>query len=157
LTAVAASSGGAAVYTGTLATGLAGKTFVVAGFTDAVNNGTFIATASSATTVTLENADAVAQSAQTATAVAQEASNSLTYSADGAASLTSGTYLPSGSPEPVVSVSADGIITTNGVTGGSAVEVSFPTFNNGSGSITAGGVSLPLNKIYATVNVTVVE
>lgn len=65
LTAVAASSGGNAVYTGTITGGasnaLVGDYFTVLGFVNASNNGTFIAVASTATTVTLANAFAVAE------------------------------------------------------------------------------------------------
>ena len=65
LTAVAASVNGSAVYTGTITGGasnaFAGISFAVAGFTNASNNGTFIATASTATTLTLVNIAAVAE------------------------------------------------------------------------------------------------
>lgn len=74
--ATAASEEGTAVYTGTFTgetTGsLVGKSFTVAGFTNAVNNGTFIATANSGTTtLTLDNADAIVES-HAAVATAQE-------------------------------------------------------------------------------------
>jgi hypothetical protein len=66
VTAVAAASGGVATYTGTFTDGAAngclGMTFVMAGFTNAVNNGTFVCTASTGTTLTLENPQAVAES-----------------------------------------------------------------------------------------------
>lgn len=160
LTAVASSSGNTAVYTGTIvatAGSLVGQTFVVAGFvTHPSNNGTFIATANNATTtLTLENASAVSET-HAATATGQEASQYLTYGTDGASSLTGGTYAPSGPTEKVVSVSADGVITNNGVTGGSVVEVSFPAFSNTAGTIVSGQGTLPVNKVYAEVNVTVV-
>lgn len=157
---------GTAVYTGTITGGatnaFAGETFDVAGFTGANNNGTFIATASSATTLTLENAVATAET-HAATATAQESlGNELTYVADGAASYASGTSFPSPAPSEnptkVVTVSATGLITAV-TAGGSVVEVSYPTFNNLSGD--TGAISpnpatgLPLNKIYAEVNVTV--
>ena len=65
LTAVAASSGGTAVYTGTITGGTTpnyvGETFIITGFVNAVNNGTFICTACSTTTLTLKNANAVAE------------------------------------------------------------------------------------------------
>jgi len=65
LTAVAASSGGNAVYTGTITGGAAnafvGYYFTVTGFVNASNNGVFIAVASTATTVTLANANAIAE------------------------------------------------------------------------------------------------
>lgn len=76
LSAAAAASGGTTVYTGTITGGgsnaFAGLTFVVAGFDLTANNGTFIATASSTTTLTLANAAGVADThAATATANAQ--------------------------------------------------------------------------------------
>jgi hypothetical protein len=73
LTAVATSSGGNAVYTGTItngaSNGLVGFYFTVAGFTNPNNNGVFIAVASTATTLTLANPNAVAAT-QAATAQA---------------------------------------------------------------------------------------
>lgn len=60
LTSVANASAGSTVYTGTITGGgsnaFAGLTFQVAGFTNAANNGTWICTASSTTTLTLSNA-----------------------------------------------------------------------------------------------------
>jgi uncharacterized repeat protein (TIGR01451 family) len=71
LTSVANAAGGTTVYTGTITGGagnaLAGYTFVVAGFANSANNGRFVSTASTATTLTLNNAAGVAQ-AGTATA-----------------------------------------------------------------------------------------
>jgi hypothetical protein len=65
LTAVAASSGGNAVYTGTItggaSNGLVGLTFTVAGFVNPSNNGVFTAVASTATTLTLNNPNAIAE------------------------------------------------------------------------------------------------
>jgi uncharacterized repeat protein (TIGR01451 family) len=72
LTAAANAAGGDTVYTGTI-TGGAGNAFVgdsvvVAGFTNGKDNGTFTCTASTATTITLNNAAGVAQAhAATAT------------------------------------------------------------------------------------------
>lgn len=152
LSAVAASSGGTAVYTGTITGGgspaFVGDTFVVAGFAAANNNGTFLCTASTTTTLTLENADATAVTAA-GTATEQETTNSLTYRTDGSASYTQGTYNPGSSPTrgTVVSVSASGDITTNGVTGTSVVGVDYPIFNSG---------NVATGKISAQVNVTVV-
>lgn len=64
LTAVAASSGGTAVYTGTITGGAAnafvGVTFTIAGFLSPQDNGIFVATASTATTLTLTNPNAIA-------------------------------------------------------------------------------------------------
>ncbi len=66
LSAVANAVAGTAVYTGTISGGdnnaYAGLTFVVAGFSTSANNGTFICSASTATTLTLLNASASAES-----------------------------------------------------------------------------------------------
>lgn len=153
-----------ATYTGTFTgatTGsLVGKTALIAGFvTNTVNNGDFIIVANSGTTtITVDNSVAVSES-HAATATLQEVGNALTYFADGAASLTSGTAgsLPAGSTGKVVSVSATGLLTTNGVTGGSTVEVSYPVFNNTVGTITVAGAALPAQKVYADVAVNVVD
>lgn len=77
ITGVTSSSGGSAVYTGLInggaANALAGLTFLVSGFTDNVNNGIFVCTASTATSLTLSNGSATAESASiTATAVQQQ-------------------------------------------------------------------------------------
>lgn len=67
LTAVATSSGGTAVYTGTITNGATpanawqGFYFTVAGFVGANNNGTFLCTASNATQITLANGAATAE------------------------------------------------------------------------------------------------
>lgn len=76
LSAVAASgAAGTAVYTGTITGGgsnaFEGYNFTVAGFDNAVNNGTFLCTASTTTTLTLINPNAVADT-HAATAAAQE-------------------------------------------------------------------------------------
>jgi hypothetical protein len=75
LSSVAVGSGGTAVYTGTITGGggnaFAGYQFVVAGFTNANNNGTFFCTGSTATTLTLSNAFSPGEThAATATSVA---------------------------------------------------------------------------------------
>jgi len=74
LTSVANASAGTTVYTGSVTGGAlnayAGKLFVVTGFTHSANNGTFLCTASSSTTVTLQNASGVAETAN-GTAVTQ--------------------------------------------------------------------------------------
>jgi hypothetical protein len=147
---------GTAVYTGTITGGgsnaFAGQTFVVAGFTGANNKGTFIATASSGTTLTLANDVATAET-HAATATSQEVTNALTYVAYGAKNVSTGS--PNGAA--VATVSATGLITA--VTAGSTtVEVSYPTFNNTVGAVVSSGNimnGLPINKVYAEVNVTV--
>lgn len=66
LSSVAASVSGSAVYTGSIAGGAgnawAGFTFVISGFAGANNNGRFACTASTATTLTLSNDSATAES-----------------------------------------------------------------------------------------------
>jgi len=67
ISSVANSSGGSAVYTGTFPNGgsnaYAGMVFQIAGFvTNPGNNGTFICSASSTTTLTLNNANAISES-----------------------------------------------------------------------------------------------
>jgi hypothetical protein len=153
---------GTGVYTGTITGGgsnaFAGETFVVTGFTNAQNNGTFIATASTTTTLTLENPNSTAET-HAATATAQESGNSLKYVAYGFKTLTGNTYQPSGTTTAVVTVSATGLITAV-AEGGSVVEVSYPTFNNSVGNIVSSGNpmnGLPINKIYGENSVTVVS
>ena len=64
LSAAANASGGTTVYTGTITGGsanaLAGQVFTVAGFDNTMNNGSFICTASTSTTLTLSNPSGVA-------------------------------------------------------------------------------------------------
>ena len=72
---IAAASGGVAVYTGTYTGGgsnaFAGMYFVITGASNAVNNGTFYCSASTATTLTLANPVAVVEThAHTATSQA---------------------------------------------------------------------------------------
>ena len=160
--ATAEAANGTAVYTGTITGGgsnaFAGLTFIVAGFvTNPQNNGTFICTASNTTTLTLENASAVAET-HAATATTQELTNSLTYVAYGFKTLTGNTYQPKGTATAVVTVSSTGLITAV-AEGGSQVEVSYPTFNNSIGDIVSSGNimnGLPINKVYGEVSVTVV-
>jgi len=154
---------GTAVYTGTITGGgsnaFAGETFVVAGFTGANNNGTFIATASSTTTLTLENAAATAET-HAATATAQESGNALTFVEYGFKTITpSQATGPNGSPTQhnIATVSATGLVTAV-AQGGTVVEVSYPTFNNSVGDVVSSGNimnGLPINKVYAELNVTV--
>jgi hypothetical protein len=155
---------GTAVYTGTITGGgsnaLAGKTFVVAGFTGANNNGTFIATASGTTTLTLENAAATSET-HAATATAQETTNSLTFVEYGFKTITpSQATGPNGTPtqHSIATVSATGLVTAV-AQGGTVVEVSYPTFNNSVGDVVSSGNimnGLPINKVYAELNVTVI-
>lgn len=65
LTSVANHSGSSTVYTGTITGGgsnaFAGKTFSITGFTNSANNGDFVCTASTATTLTLSNSAGTAE------------------------------------------------------------------------------------------------
>lgn len=65
LTSVAAAVSGTTVYSGAVTGGAsnayAGKTFVVSGWTNIVNNGTYTCSASTASTLTLSNANGVAE------------------------------------------------------------------------------------------------
>src|SRR5271163_328251 len=163
--ATAQANQGVAVYTGTITGGgtnlFAGFTFVVAGFDLANNNGTFICTANTTTTLTLENAFATADT-HAATATSQEITGAATlvYYVNPAKTYTTGTYgkLPQGSTVAVASVSSTGLITALGA-GGTVVEVNYPTFNNTVGTYSSGSSILNgtyLNKVYGEVNLTVV-
>lgn len=148
-----------AVYTGTITGGgsnaFAGFDFVIAGFAGANNNGAFTATASSATTLTLGNPAATAEThAATAT---QDESTAFTYVAYGASTNSNGTSNPTGSKVAVATVSATGLLTAV-APGGVEVEVSFPTFNNTVGNVVSSGNimnGLPINKIFKAINVEV--
>lgn len=76
LTSVANASAGSTVYTGTALGSFAqavGQNFTVSGFTNAANDGTFPATAATATTLTLTNSGGVAEThAATATLLAED-------------------------------------------------------------------------------------
>jgi hypothetical protein len=149
----------AETHAGTATSTYADQTFVVAGFAGANNNGTFIATASSATTLTLENAAATAET-HAATATGQELTADLTYVEYGFKNVVpSQATGPNGSPvnTNVATVSASGLVTAV-AQGGTVVEVSYPTFNNTVGDVVSPGNimnGLPINKVYAEVNVTV--
>lgn len=65
ITSVAAASGGTTVYTGIISGGAAnayvGYTFILSGFENAVNDGVYVVSASSNTTLTLSNANGVVE------------------------------------------------------------------------------------------------
>lgn len=151
-----------AVYTGTFTGGgsnaFADLDFVVAGFvTNPSNNGTFFATASSATTVTLANPGAIAET-HAATATAEELT-ALTYVEYGASTNSGGTTHPvNGGKVAILTVSAAGLLTAV-AEGESYVEASFPSFNqSGTTIVSAGNImnGLPNNKVYSLINVKVV-
>lgn len=161
--ATAAFQEGTAVYTGTITGGgssaLAGQTFVVAGFvTNLSNNGTFIATASTTTTLTLANFNAIAET-HAATATSEETTNQITYVVYPSKTNTGGTYLPvNNGATAIATISATGLLTA--VAKGAAVgEISFPFANNSEGNIVSTGNpmnGLPKDKIYKEVNIHVV-
>lgn len=164
LSAAANASAGTTVYTGTIgvaASSLVGKQVTIAGFvTNTVNNGTFTVTANNgSTTITVNNAAGVSES-HAATATELPTTSLLTYVAWPSKTLTGNTYQPKGTSTAVVTVSSSGLITAVAV-GAVEVEVSYPAFNNASG--TTGAISpnpntgLPLNKIYTSVNVQVLS
>lgn len=139
LSSVAASVGGTAVYTGTITGGgsnaFAGFVFIIAGFTNGVNNGTFLCTASTATTLTLVNAVAVLET------------HAGTATSDDAVAFAFISRNPA-----VATVSATGLI-TGVIKGGTVIEVSYPTFGNSEGKASDGSYA---DKIYAEIDVTVV-
>lgn len=145
-----------AVYTGTITGGgtnaFAGQSFVVAGFvTTAANNGTFFATGSSATTLTLANPGALAET-HAATATAQENSK-FTYVCYG----SSAGLATNGTQQTCLTVSATGLMTA-AFKGESDVEISYPTFNNTLGNVASTGNimnGLPVMKVFALINVAV--
>jgi hypothetical protein len=140
LTGVAASSGGSAVYAGTItggaSNGLVNQIFAVTGFTNAANNGTFVATASTATTLTLNNVSAVAEThAGTATTTYA----GLTFTVTGfTAANNNGTFIATASTSTTLTlenpaataVTAAGTATTQEIEGGNDltyVEYGFKT------------------------------
>ncbi len=153
---------GTAVYTGTITGGgsnaFAGQDFTIAGFANAANNGTFLATASNTTTLTLQNSAAVAET-HAGTATSEESgTNQLKYVIYPSKTLSGNTYQPSGTSVAVASISATGLITAV-AKGHTEAEVSFPTFNNSVGLVVSSGNimnGLPINKIYSSINVKVI-
>ena len=103
LTQVANAAGGTTVYTGGVTGGggnaMAGTTFIVAGFVNAANNGTFLVTASTATTLTLANTSGVAEThAGTATISPGATNNDYLFPSP----------VSYGTPGPTPEVGADG-------------------------------------------------
>jgi hypothetical protein len=138
LTAAANASGGTTAYTGTITGGASNafidKTFVVAGFDNVLNNGTFICTASSTTVLTLDNGLGVADThAATAT---EEGSSALTFTSLGTAYAT---------------VSASGLITAV-ANGNCTIEVGYPVFDNTLGNVPLGWPSEKISRgVYVHV------
>ena len=83
--------------------------------------------------------------------------NELTYVVYGERTVTGQTYIPSGANTPVATISQTGLLTAV-ARGQATAEVSFPAFNNSIPAIVSPGNimnGLPLNKIYAEVNIQV--
>jgi len=153
LTSVASGTG---VYTGTITGGaanaFAGQMMTVAGFVTAANNGTFLCTASTATTVTLVNAASVAETH--AGTVSAYVGTILYKSYNNPNAGTPAWYKPSafaGYSGDVASVSGSGLITALAL-GQAVVEVSAPAFDNSQAAMggLAGGA------IYTQIVVNVV-
>ena len=156
---------GTGVYTGTFtefASYPVGAPVKITGFvTNAANNGTFTVVSATATTLTTSNSASISESASAKANV--NPFSVFTYFVDGAAQNTGWSATgPNNGPltsTKVVSVSSNGLLTA-GIEGGSVVEVSFPTFSNQIGATGAVGsnpmAGLPLMKIYAEINVSVV-
>jgi hypothetical protein len=96
VTSVATSSaGGTALYTGTFpATSLAGQSVTLSGFTNAGNNGTFNISASTITSIMVNNANAIAETATaSATVTTGSGTAAIVLSGDiGGQTLTPGVY-----------------------------------------------------------------
>lgn len=164
--ATAAYIQGTAIYTGTITGGgsnaFAGYTFIVAGFvTNPTNNGTFICTASSTTTLTLENAQAVAEThAATATSEEITGGNIVKYVVYGFKNIVPSQAtgpVSGGTSTAVATVSATGLVTAVAL-GKTVVEASYPTFNNSVGLVVSSGNimnGLAINKVFAELLVSV--
>lgn len=135
-----------AVYTGTITGGgsnaFADADFVVAGFTNASNNGTYFCSGSSTTTLTLDNPSGIAETHAGTAQNEESAAQGMTYWSNNATYAT---------------VSATGLVTA--VKAGDAViEISYPAFNNTYGLIGSSGNVMngtPSIKIWREMNVRV--
>lgn len=136
VTAVADSTSGTAVYTGTFPDGgldaYVGMYFTIAGFANTQNNGTYIVTASTTTTLTLANATAVAE-----TLAATAISTGAVYydSQDGNKTLLFGKAAGAGQTH---FVAVAGVLYM-----GDGVEVKKYTPNNPNGTIWNWGIDAP--------------
>ena len=83
MTSCATGTSGSTLYTGTFSNGgsnaFAGRSFTVTGFTNAINNGTFLCTASTITTITLGNPSGTAETATAFAAVVTDPIAHVTY------------------------------------------------------------------------------
>jgi hypothetical protein len=124
LTSVAASVNGQAVYTGTITGGaanaLVGQLFTVAGFDDAVNNGSFVSVASTATALTLVNANAIADT------------HAATATSETGTAVYTGTITGAGTALTLTAVAgsiAGEAVYTGTITGGAANALAGTTFS----------------------------
>lgn len=156
LTSVAAGTG---VYTGTITGGgsnaYAGQEVTITGFTNAANNGTFLVTASTTTTITVVNAASVLE---THAGVVTAFVGTILYKSYNDPANKAGSppswYNPSnfsGYDPNVASVSASGLITARNL-GQAVIEVSAPAFDNS----VAAQFGLAGNAIYTQIVVTVI-
>lgn len=152
ITSVAAGTGVyAGTFTGGAANAFVGLAVTIAGFTNAANNGTFMVTASTATSLTVNNSASVLE---THAATAAYIVGTVLYkSYNNPNAGTPSWYKPSpftGYTGDIVSVSSTGLITGLAV-GQAIVEVSVPVFDNS----LASAFGLAGGAIYTQVVVTV--
>ncbi len=139
-TSVAAASAGSTVYTGTIqngaANGASGLSFIITGFTNGVNNGTFTCTASTSTTLTLTNAAGVAETHAGAGVVATNFALTSVANYSGATTVYTGT-IPGGASNYYSGwqfyISGFTNAANNGVYSCSASTITTLTLSNGAG------------------------
>ena len=137
ISSVAAPVGTAAPYTGVITGGAsnayAGTYFLITGFPELANNGVFVCTASTATTLTLTNGNAVAQNAtNTATAVTNQTIQYVVGNAAGTNCLFKLT--PSAQPTLSGPVSAYIYTTQPGAPAAGAFPFSYPLSTGSAGA-----------------------
>ena len=138
VSSVAASANGVAVYTGVFTDGAsnadAGLWFTLAGFSNAQNNGTFLCVASSGTTLTLVNPQAVAETPGAPTIASASFTLTVTGASYTASALigqnvtTSGFSKPGNNGSFTVTANATGTLTLLMI-GGAAVDTGHVTLN----------------------------
>ena len=148
LTSAANASGtspAATVYQGTITGGgtnnFVGEIFVVTGFGNAGNNGTFQCVSNTTTSITLANPYGITETptpAAKATFATSPSSSPLTFWSQNTS---------------VCTVSSDGFIQGLAV-GKTVIEVSYPTFSNTLGNVPT--FNWPANKVWTEINVKVV-
>jgi uncharacterized repeat protein (TIGR01451 family) len=159
LTKVANAGGGNTVYTGTITGGggnaYVGATVVVAGFTNANDNGTFICTASSATTLTLNNPNGVAQThAATATVTTSSVySGTITGGAGnayaGATVIVTGFTNAGNNGTFAATASSATTLTLNNVAGVAETDPGTATVSTGTSTVYKGTITGGINNGFA--------